>query len=71
MAKATKSSKLLKALNEGNELSVKQITSRFKLANPRAAISSLRDDGVLITSRNSVKDSTVKYSIPAAARKKT
>lgn len=45
----SKKIKLLEALQKGEELTARQIAARFKLANPRAAISSLRvDDGFAI-----------------------
>lgn len=63
----SKKTKLLEALQKGEELTTRQITARFKLANPRAAISSLRiDDGFAIYANqrtNSKGQVTTKYRL--------
>lgn len=41
----TKTERLLSALTNGEQLTAKQITQRFKLANPTAAVSNLRLNG--------------------------
>ena len=42
---ATKTERLLEALQNGSEMTAKQITQRFGLANPTASVSSLRLNG--------------------------
>ena len=44
----TKSQALLEALQNGEQLTAKQITHRFGIANPTASVSSLRFDGYAI-----------------------
>ena len=44
----TKISKLVKALTEGEELTNKQIKTRFGIANPTAAITGLRSQGYAV-----------------------
>lgn len=44
----TKSAKLLAALKAGEQLTAKQISHRFGIANPRATVSSLRFQGYAI-----------------------
>ena len=44
----TKISKLVNALTSGSELTAKQITSRFGIANPTAAITGLRSEGYAV-----------------------
>lgn len=44
----TKQSRLLEALQRGEELTAKQITSRFDIANPTATVSELRFNGYAI-----------------------
>lgn len=46
--KATKSQALIEALKKGEELTAKQITYRFGIANPTASISALRFNGYAI-----------------------
>jgi predicted ArsR family transcriptional regulator len=41
----TKQGRLLQALKEGTQLTAKQITARFGIANPTATVSSLRYNG--------------------------
>ena len=47
-ATATKTDKVLTALKAGEQLTAKQITARFGVANPAAAVSSLRLKGYAI-----------------------
>lgn len=44
----TKSQSLLEALKKGEQLTAKQITYRFGIANPTATVSDLRFDGYAI-----------------------
>jgi len=44
----TKTEKLLEAFKNGNRLTSKQITARFGLQNPTAAITALRQEGYAI-----------------------
>ena len=44
----TKSHALLEALQNGEQLTAKQITHRFGIANPTASVSALRFDGYAI-----------------------
>jgi predicted ArsR family transcriptional regulator len=41
----TKQGRLLQALKEGTQLTAKQITARFGIANPTATVSALRYNG--------------------------
>lgn len=52
----SKKSKLITALKAGEALTASQITSRFGIANPRAAVSDLRMDGFAIYFNNGTKD---------------
>jgi hypothetical protein len=62
----TKVSRVLNALSKGQELSAKQISSRFGLANPHDAIYKLREKGYSVDlyeytdSRNKI---TYKYAL--------
>ena len=49
--KQSRTNRLLKALTSGDSLTASQITSRFKLAVPRAQIFQLREDGHNIVSK--------------------
>jgi predicted ArsR family transcriptional regulator len=68
----TKTGKLLAALKSGEELTAKQITARFSIANPTATVSDLRYSGFAIYA-NQHKDTkgrrTTKYRLGAASRK--
>ena len=44
----TKTGKLLAALKSGEELTAKQITARFGIANPTATVSDLRYSGFAV-----------------------
>jgi hypothetical protein len=48
MATATKMDRVLAALKEGEELTAKQISARFKAGNPTALVSDLRRKGYAI-----------------------
>jgi hypothetical protein len=66
MSNMSKELKLVNALRKGNILTANQIKTRFKLANPYAAIASVRDrHGITVNknviNRNGVR--TVKYSV--------
>lgn len=66
MSNMSKELKLVNALRKGTILTANQIKSRFKLANPYAAIASVRDrHGINVTknivNRNGVR--TIKYSV--------
>lgn len=67
----TKQEKLLKALREGNELTARQITARFGVANPSATVSDLRFAGFAIYA-NKHTDSkgrvTTKYRLGRPSR---
>ena len=45
MTTTTKTAKVIAALEDGAELTAKQISSRYNVSNPRALISSLRMQG--------------------------
>lgn len=62
----TQSAKLIQALENGEELTAKQIAARFKIANPTAVISNLRSEGHVIytNSRKNHRGETVsKYRV--------
>lgn len=69
--KTTKSSKLLSALQSGDQLTAAQISQRFGIANPRATVSDLRFQGYAIYA-NQHKDTkgreTVKYRLGMPSR---
>lgn len=46
--KMTKTQKLLSVLKQGEQLTGKQITSRFGIANPRSAVHTLRAQGFAV-----------------------
>jgi len=48
MKVTTKSQALIEALKKGEELTAKQITYRFGIANPTASVSALRFNGYAI-----------------------
>lgn len=68
----TKSSKLLEALRKGEELTAKQITARFGIANPTATVSDLRLRGGFAIYANEHTDTkgreTVKYRLGNPSR---
>lgn len=66
-------SNLLNAFMNGEELSAKQISSRFRAANPTAVVNSLRMDGYSIYLNSGTQDSrgrsrTSKYRLGSASR---
>ena len=67
----TKTEKVITALEGGAELTAKQITARYGVANPRAVISSLRMQGypVFLNQRtNSFGETYSKYRLGTAPR---
>ena len=67
----TKTEKVITALEGGAELTAKQITARYGVANPRAVISSLRMQGypVFLNQRtNSLGETYSKYRLGTAPR---
>ena len=67
----TKTEKVINALESGVELTAKQITARYGVANPRAVISSLRMQGypVSLNQRtNSFGETYSKYRLGTAPR---
>lgn len=73
MTTLTKRARLIEALQTGEELTAKQIASRFSLANPTATISSLRlEDGYAIygnLKKNSNGKQVTKYRLGTPSRK--
>ena len=62
----TQSTKLVQALEKGEELTAKQIASRFNIANPTAVIANLRNEGHVIytnTRKNHRGETVSKYRI--------
>jgi predicted transcriptional regulator len=62
----TQSAKLVHALEKGEELTAKQIASRFNIANPTAVIANLRNEGHVIytnTRKNHRGETVSKYRI--------
>jgi hypothetical protein len=62
----TQSTKLIQALEKGEELTAKQIASRFNIANPTAVIANLRSEGHVIytnTRKNHRGETVSKYRI--------
>ena len=67
----TNTEKVITALEGGAELTAKQITARYGVANPRAVISSLRMQGypVFLNQRtNSLGETYSKYRLGTAPR---
>lgn len=68
----TKSARLLEALQNGSELTAKQITQRFGIANPTATVSSLRLNGGFAIYLNEHVDNrgreTTKYRLGRPSR---
>lgn len=67
----TKSQALLEALQKGEQLTAKQITSRFGIANPTASVSALRFDGYAIYANkrtNKRGDTFTKYRLGTPTR---
>lgn len=68
----SKTQKLLSVLRSGKELTAKEIQTKFGLANPYSAVSSLRDQQIAVyANQRTLKNGTVvtKYRIgnPTAA----
>lgn len=67
----TKQSRLLEALQSGEQLTAKQIAHRFEIANPTATISSLRFAGFAVYANkrtNSRGDTYTKYRLGKPSR---
>ena len=67
----TKSHALLEALQNGEQLTAKQITHRFGIANPTASVSALRFDGYAIYANkrtNKRGDTFTKYRLGRPSR---
>ena len=68
----TKTNRVLEALQNGEELTAKQITARFGAANPHRVVHYLREQGYCIylnQKRNSKGDVKAKYRIGTPSRK--
>ena len=65
--KSTATQRVLEAFVSGDELSAKQISSRFNVANPTALITSLRQNGypIYLNERGTVS----KYRLGTPSRK--
>ena len=71
MTTTTKTAKVIAALQEGAELTAKQISARYGVGNPRALISSLRMQGfsVYLNKRtNGFGDTYSKYRLGTPTR---
>jgi hypothetical protein len=68
----TKSERLIEALRNGEQLTAKQITARFGIANPTATVSDLRLRSGFAVYANEHKDTkgrvTVKYRLGTPTR---
>lgn len=67
----TKQKALLEALQNGEQLTAKQITSRFGIANPTATVSDLRFAGFAVYANkrtNSRGDTYTKYRLGTPSR---
>jgi predicted ArsR family transcriptional regulator len=67
----TKQQALLEALQRGEQLTAKQITSRFGIANPTATVSDLRFAGFAVYANkrtNSRGDTFTKYRLGTPSR---
>ena len=58
-----KTQKLINALEQGKELTAKQIASRFKVSNPYDLVYNARLQGVNVQAYNYNKAQKVKYSV--------
>lgn len=68
----TKQARVTEALLSGEQLTAKQIASRFGVANPTATISDIRFSGIPVyanTRKNSKGSSVTKYRVGKASRK--
>lgn len=62
----SKTNMVLEAFKSGEELTAKQITSRYKLANPHEAVRTLRSQGYAIycnTMKNARGETVQKYRL--------
>ena len=64
----TKSQALIEALQKGEQLTAKQITSRFGIANPTATVSDLRIRGGFAVYANKRGDTYTKYRLGTPTR---
>jgi len=67
----TRQAKLLNALQNGDSLTAKQITSRFNIAHPGSAVRNLREAGYAVyknTTKNSKGVERVKYRLGTPSR---
>jgi len=71
MTVTTKSQALIEALKKGEELTAKQITHRFGIANPTASVSALRFNGYAIYANkrtNKLGQTFTKYRLGTPSR---
>jgi len=67
----TKTNRLLEALENGEQLTAKQITHRFGIANPTATVSDLRFAGYAVYANkttNNRGETTTKYRLGRPSR---
>lgn len=67
----TKQERLIEALQKGQELTAKQITQRFGIANPTATVSDLRFAGFAVYANkrtNRLGDTYTKYRLGRPSR---
>jgi hypothetical protein len=68
----TKQTRLLEAFQAGEQLTAKQISARFEIANPTATVSDIRDMGYAIYANrrtNSRGDTYTKYRLGTPSRR--
>lgn len=68
----SKTNMVLEAFKNGEELTAKQITSRYKIANPHEAVRTLRSQGYAIylnTRKNASGERVQKYRLGMPTRK--
>lgn len=71
MQTETKQSRLTEALLNGEQLTVKQISARFGIANPTATISDIRFSGIPVYAnqrKNSKGEVVTRYRVGKASR---
>lgn len=71
MTTNTKTNRLLEALENGEQLTAKQITHRFNIANPTATVSDLRFAGYAVYANkrtNNRGETTTKYRLGRPSR---
>lgn len=61
----TKTEKVIKALNKGSSLTIKQMQTKFGVANPTAMIFNLRNNKGLNIKRIETKNGVSKYLLSA------